>query len=77
MRLVDRLVRERGRASIGAGDRDLPEALAADDVGTRFQWQVGVIERVVGIRVAPRPAIDSDADDVGCGIEVAASRPSL
>src|SRR5215472_9547597 len=60
MGLVDRLVGEGRSASVGIGDRHLAEALPADDVRTLLGRYVRIGECVIGIGIAPRPAVYGD-----------------
>ena len=73
VRLVNRLIGERAGAGVGVRDRDAAEALAADDVGPLLGRAFRIAQRVVGVRVAVRPPVHRETDDVGGRVEAAAA----
>ena len=78
MSLVDRAVGVGGGASIGVGDCDRAEALAADDVRQVALGRVPlVVEGIIFIGIAVRPAVDDDRRDVARRIEPANFKRSI
>src|SRR5258708_3070321 len=69
MCFVDSLIGASRGASIGIGDGNLTESLAADDMRTLLGWNVGIRDGVICVGVAQGPAIDSDCENVVGGVK--------
>ena len=72
--LIYRHVGVRVRAGVGVGYGDAAETLAAEDPGLFAFFPMGSVEAEGRVRVAVRPAIDGDANDVGGRIEACAGK---
>ena len=59
------------RAGVGIRDGDAAEALAADDLRRRLDIPGRVLEVEMIARIAVRPAVDGDGEDVALGVESA------
>src|SRR5271154_5361641 len=71
IRLIDSGVGVRKSFSVGIGDRDAPERLAADDAGLLLLRPIGIVQGIVFVGVAVRPAIYGDGLNIRGGIESA------
>src|SRR5271168_3332318 len=69
VRLIDGGVRVRKSFRVGIGDRDATEWLPADDAGLLIFRPIGIVQRIVFVGVAVRPAIYGDGLNIRGGIE--------
>ena len=74
---VDRRIGEGLRRGIGVGDGDAAPGLAADHVRAFAFGHVGIAQRVIGIGIAVRPAVDGDRGDITLVVKPAGAEHRL